>query len=220
MAKKPAYVAIADGLRERIVSQELPAGARLPSERELVDRFGVARMTVRHALDMLQDEGLIERRRGRTGGTFVRATPPSLELTSVAGFEEHFALSGAEVASTHTTAVPAPSVVASAFHIPAGTEVNEREVLYASNGQPVLFATAYTLPGGPNNETSGEKPVRREDILTASRATDRECEALGLARGAVVQKVSRSSYAGDQLAEYTLITLRPDAAQLRAVTGA
>lgn len=217
MARKPAYMVIGDELREQIITQELPAGARLPSERELVDRFGVARMTVRHALDMLQDEGLIERRRGRTGGTFVRATPPSLELTSVAGFEEHFALSGAEVVSTRTTAVPAPSVVAAAFHIPAGTEVNEREVIYASDGQPVLFATAYTVPGGP--ESTG-KPVRREDILTATRATDRECEALGLARGAVVQKVSRSSYAGDQLAEYTLITLRPDAAQLRAVTGA
>ncbi|MEH0147362.1 GntR family transcriptional regulator [Corynebacterium sp. Q4381] len=218
MAKKPAYMVIGDELREQIVSQELPAGARLPSERELVDRFGVARMTVRHALDMLQDEGLIERRRGRTGGTFVRATPPSLELTSVAGFEEHFALSGAEVVSTQTTAVPAPSVVAAAFDIPAGTEVFEREVIYASDGQPVLFAAAYTLPGGP--EAAGNAPVRREDILTATRATDRECEALGLARGAVVQKVSRSSYAGDQLAEYTLITLRPDAAQLRAVTGA
>lgn len=218
MAKKPAYMVIGDELREQIISQELPAGARLPSERELVDRFGVARMTVRHALDMLQDEGLIERRRGRTGGTFVRATPPSLELTSVAGFEEHFALSGADVASTSTTTVPAPTVVASAFGIPAGTEVDEREVIYASDGQPVLFATAYTLPG--TAEQAADKPVRREDILTATRATDRECEALGLARGAVVQKVSRSSYAGDQLAEYTLITLRPDAAQLRAVTGA
>lgn len=220
MAKKPAYMVIGDELRERIVSQELPAGARLPSERELVERFGVARMTVRHALDMLQDEGLIERRRGRTGGTFVRATPPSLELTSVAGFEEHFALSGAEVASTRTTTVPAPSVVATAFDIPAGTEVNEREVMYASDGQPVLFATAYTLHGEPEGEGRGSQPVRREDILTASRATDRECEALSLARGAVVQKVARSTYAGDQLAEYTLITLRPDAAQLRAVTGA
>lgn len=39
--------------------------------------FGVARMTIRHALDILQMEGLIERRRGRTGGTFIRSLPRS-----------------------------------------------------------------------------------------------------------------------------------------------
>lgn len=76
---------IADSLRSRIESKVLKPGERFPTERELVQEFGVARMTVRHALDILQIEGLIDRKRGRTGGTFVRAIPPTLSLTSEHG---------------------------------------------------------------------------------------------------------------------------------------
>ncbi|MGH3413134.1 MAG: GntR family transcriptional regulator [Marmoricola sp.] len=48
---------------------DLPPGAALPSERELAERFGVARMTVRVQLDRLAQRGLVYRHRGR--GTFV-----------------------------------------------------------------------------------------------------------------------------------------------------
>ncbi|WIM72004.1 GntR family transcriptional regulator [Corynebacterium suedekumii] len=78
-----AYLVIADELRARIERGDLTAGDKLPAERELVEEFHVARMTVRHALDILQLEGLIDRRRGRTGGTFVRSVPPVVELTRI-----------------------------------------------------------------------------------------------------------------------------------------
>lgn len=81
--RKPAYLLISDALREKIETGQLRPGDRLPTERELVQEFGVARMTVRHALDILQIEGLIDRRRGRTGGTFVRSIPPVAELTTL-----------------------------------------------------------------------------------------------------------------------------------------
>ena len=48
MATKPAYLRIAETLRTRIESHELKPGDKLPPERELVDQFNVARMTVRH----------------------------------------------------------------------------------------------------------------------------------------------------------------------------
>ena len=73
---------IADSLRSKIESGELQPGDRFPTERELVQKYNVARMTVRHALDIVQIEGLIDRKRGRTGGTFVRATPPTLSPVS------------------------------------------------------------------------------------------------------------------------------------------
>ncbi len=50
----------------------VPAGGRLPAERELAERLGVSRVTLREVLRVLQDEGLVESRRGRYGGTFVR----------------------------------------------------------------------------------------------------------------------------------------------------
>lgn len=69
--KQPAYLRIADEVRSWIESGQYAPGARLPHERAMVEQFGVARMTVRHALEILENEGLIDRRRGRTGGTFV-----------------------------------------------------------------------------------------------------------------------------------------------------
>jgi DNA-binding FadR family transcriptional regulator len=49
----------------------VPGGERLPAERELAERLGISRVTLREVLKVLQDEGLVESRRGRYGGTFV-----------------------------------------------------------------------------------------------------------------------------------------------------
>ncbi|MGP3949078.1 FadR/GntR family transcriptional regulator [Streptomyces sp. 7N604] len=53
----------------------VPYGERLPAERELAERLGVSRVTLREVLRVLQDEGLVESRRGRYGGTFVLQRP-------------------------------------------------------------------------------------------------------------------------------------------------
>jgi DNA-binding FadR family transcriptional regulator len=63
----------------------LPPGTRLPAERELCARFGIARSTLRQALVALGQSGHLRATRGRGGGTFVAdpqppATPPSPEL--------------------------------------------------------------------------------------------------------------------------------------------
>ncbi|MFH8345556.1 FadR/GntR family transcriptional regulator [Streptomyces sp. NPDC018045] len=50
----------------------VPGGGRLPAERELAQRLRISRVTLREVLKVLQDEGLVESRRGRYGGTFVR----------------------------------------------------------------------------------------------------------------------------------------------------
>src|SRR5438067_1810851 len=52
-------------------------GERLPSERELADRLGVSRVTLREAIRALADAGYVESRRGRYGGTFVNDTLPT-----------------------------------------------------------------------------------------------------------------------------------------------
>jgi GntR family transcriptional regulator len=65
----PEYQRIRDALREQLTNGTLRPGDRMPTERELVERFGVAHMTVRHAVDGLVRDGLVVRRRG--SGTFV-----------------------------------------------------------------------------------------------------------------------------------------------------
>lgn len=62
--------ALAARLEERILSGELPAGAKLPSERQLAERFGMSRTVVREALRSLIERNLVEVQPGR--GAFVR----------------------------------------------------------------------------------------------------------------------------------------------------
>jgi DNA-binding FadR family transcriptional regulator len=70
-----AHEEVAEQIRRQIALRLVaPAGA-LPPERELARLFGVGRATVQRAIGVLEAEGLVERRRGRTGGTFVVGAP-------------------------------------------------------------------------------------------------------------------------------------------------
>jgi len=66
---------VAAALRQEIDSGALAVGQQLPPERELAERHGLARNTLRRVLQVLEDEGLLERHVGR--GTFVRALSPA-----------------------------------------------------------------------------------------------------------------------------------------------
>ena len=70
---EPVYRQLARILREQIRAGELRAGAALPSEASLSQRFGVGRDAVRDALSALRGEGLVITTRGI--GTFVRGSP-------------------------------------------------------------------------------------------------------------------------------------------------
>lgn len=63
---------LANELRERILSGELPEGTALPPERELVQQTQMSRPTVREALRILEVQGLVRIKAGRTGGAFVQ----------------------------------------------------------------------------------------------------------------------------------------------------
>jgi GntR family transcriptional regulator len=69
----PLYVQIADLIRQRIARGQWKAGDRLPTLEELVGEFGVARVTVRQAMDIVSAEGLVTRQQGK--GTFVAMAP-------------------------------------------------------------------------------------------------------------------------------------------------
>jgi GntR family transcriptional regulator len=77
------YQQIADDLRAAIGRGELAPGTALPSERDLVDRYGTTRGTVRRAFNVLVGEGLIVAQHGR--GVFVRCQPVVHRL----GHERH-----------------------------------------------------------------------------------------------------------------------------------
>lgn len=67
-----AFEEVASQIREQLTKGALKPGDRLPSERELAEQFGLSRNTVREALRSLEMSGILEFRKGATGGAFVR----------------------------------------------------------------------------------------------------------------------------------------------------
>lgn len=78
-AMTPMYVQLANVLRERIRSGEIPVGRRLPSQSELEAETGgtVSRRTIKTALEVLAAEGLVQGVQGK--GVFVIALPAPAE---------------------------------------------------------------------------------------------------------------------------------------------
>nr|WP_246620215.1 FCD domain-containing protein [Streptomyces corallincola] len=91
----------------------VPAGERLPAERELAERLGISRVTLREVLRVLHDQGLVESRRGRYGGTFVLPRPDGaggaellrrmagVDLEDVLRFREVLEVGAAEQCARH-----------------------------------------------------------------------------------------------------------------------
>jgi len=86
------YLAIADDLRRQLASGELAAGRLLPSESELGRAYAASRVTVRKALDVLREEGLVDARQGF--GWFVSAAPVEQTLGRLGTIEAQLAASG------------------------------------------------------------------------------------------------------------------------------
>ena len=79
------YRAIAEDVRRRVVDGEYAAGSLLPSEAELGAEFDASRVTVRRALEVLRDEGLVDARQGF--GWFVASAPLRQSLGRLATIE-------------------------------------------------------------------------------------------------------------------------------------
>lgn len=91
-SKQPIYLQLAAEFRRNIAQSIWAPGARIPSLEALMAQYRVARMTIRNALGILEEEGYI--RRGRGVGTFVRANLPTVaELQIPSNWEETVALS-------------------------------------------------------------------------------------------------------------------------------
>lgn len=76
------YQVLADQLREELARNGGRSGRRLPTEQELAQRYQLSRQTVRHALRLLEEEGLIQRRQG--SGSFATGLLPNVVPRQVA----------------------------------------------------------------------------------------------------------------------------------------
>ena len=74
---RPAYEVVVDRLRRSILLSVYRPGDKLPPERVHAERLGVSRVTLREAIRVLEGEGLVEARRGATGGVVVLEHAPA-----------------------------------------------------------------------------------------------------------------------------------------------
>lgn len=138
---------IAERLRERLLTGELPAGAQLPSEPELARELGVSRSSLRAAIALLEADGLLQRIHG--SGTFVTDQPLLRnDLSRNFGVSEMVAAAGLRpgTAEAHAGLEPAPAEIAAAFAIAPGTPVSALRRVRTADGRPVVDSTDWCLP--------------------------------------------------------------------------
>jgi GntR family transcriptional regulator len=143
---RPKYGQIADQLREAISSGQYPTGSTLPAITELMTQYGVARDTVRGAINLLANEGLVTPQRGV--GTVVRDTEPvSLNYTAQSTpqtWQQQTAGAGQDVVIT-TGWENADEDIASRLQIPPGSEVVHR-VRHFTKGSGIAQVTDQWIP--------------------------------------------------------------------------
>ncbi|NEQ54319.1 MAG: phosphonate metabolism transcriptional regulator PhnF [Leptolyngbya sp. SIO3F4] len=141
----PLYLQIADELRRNIEESVFNVGDQLPTELELSKRFGVHRHTLRRAVDVLRQEGIVDVERGR--GTFVVA-PIALPIGKRVRFNE--ALKAQSLAPTREVLrivdIKADPKLAQKLEIDLGASVILLERLYLVDELPIDVSSSH-FPG-------------------------------------------------------------------------
>lgn len=143
--KKPAYMRVYETLKAAIAKDYAP-GDFLPPEPELEKGFGVSRITIRHAMQLLAAEGYVSIRQGR--GTMV--TIPSVRgaTNPITSTSEVLMQAGYHVKTVDThidTVIPDASVL-KCLWLPEDTPVTRLQRLYVGNGRPFSLITNHINP--------------------------------------------------------------------------
>jgi GntR family transcriptional regulator len=211
------------GILEQLIDTELNAGDAIPSERALVVRLGVSRVTVRQAIADLVEAGVLERVHGK--GTYVTGpqVDSRLHLTSFSREMRDRGLLPATVVLS-AREEPADDDVAYALRIRPGRPVVRVERLRTADGTPMAYEVGFypsaLFPGLLQRElgalydvfaseygvvvTSGEQTVRAES------ADAHQARILGIAKRAPLLVQERVTHAGERAIELSTSWYRAD----------
>ena len=214
---RPLYKQVKDRLLELLADGSVPPMGKLASERELVERYGVSRITVRQAMRELVAEGHLRSHPGKGFYATGRSSAPAFELELLRSFtataQHHGFRPGGRLISGEI--VPADRPLASALHIRVGAAVVALRRLRLLDDLPVAIAQdwmpAVSVPNllaldwrSGNRSLYDELrhryrllPTRGETVLSARLADGDEAELLELSRPAPVLIVDQIAYAFD-----------------------
>lgn len=213
---------IADDVRLDIIGGKLEQGAKLPSEAELAERFSANRHTVRRALAVLAEEGVVRAEQGR--GTFVdEARRLSYRIGRRTRFSEGLAgqTRGTKGVLLGRSEETASAGVARALGLRVGAKLVRLETLTLADGRPLSrgtswfakarfagIAEAYGETGSITRALSGfgvDDYVRQSTRISARYATAEETRDLKLAPGRVLLVTEIvDADAADQPIQYAL----------------
>lgn len=209
-----ASIEIRDYLADLIAAEKLVINARLPSERELVERFDSTRITVRDALSKLESEGLIYRSNRR--GWFVAPSRLEYDPSSRVNFYMLAAQQQKEPA-THLISqrcIKGPATAREKLQVNAGEKLIELIRLRSLDGRPVLYEIIYLpekrfpgllkqhLEGSLTTLMNNEYDVviaHEDNRIRVSVVYDDVADALALINGAPCLGIERLRYEGEQI---------------------
>jgi GntR family transcriptional regulator len=230
----PLYLQLKSSLIDEINSGGYAPDQRLPSERELCERYNVSRITVRQAMSELIRDGMVYAVVGK--GTFVCEPKINQELRSLTGFTQDVRRRGGQPGSQMIEArlVNAGARLAQKLRVAQGAELVLLARLRLSDGVPLALETAYlphTLCPGllQYDLTTGSlyaalenhynlRLVRAEQAITAGLASSNELALLQLHPPAPILRIERTTFTAQDLAvEVVESAYRSDRYQFRAI---
>ena len=229
---EPLWHQLAEALRARIASGEWPAGHKIPPEDQLGDTFAVSRITVRHAVQTLEAEGLLRRDQGR--GTFVRDARLVAGATGLTSFTDEVARLGVRAGSRllDASVVRASAEVAQALDLPEGADVHCIRRLRLGDGSPMGIQTAFIrVDRAPDlrfgnddaslyavlRERHGVVPSEAAEVYRVAAASEEDAAILEIAPGSPVFVVERTTVDERGPFEFTVSTMRGDRYEIRSV---
>ncbi|MFF9894880.1 GntR family transcriptional regulator [Streptomyces longispororuber] len=218
--RQAKYQRIAAELRAGIEAGDYEPGQRLPGENDLMAAHGVARMTARQALALLQAEGLVEARKG--AGVFVRDFKPirrrGVERLAHAQWGAGRSVWAADVGerdlvvdSVEVAEEDAPAAVADILGLGEEGRVCVRRRRFVLDDKPVLLSVSYlsaelvretpiaqpdTGPGGTyaRLEELGRRPVRFREEVRSRMPNSEESAHLRMSPGMPVMLIGRTAF--------------------------
>ncbi|MCJ8142021.1 phosphonate metabolism transcriptional regulator PhnF [Ancylobacter sp. A5.8] len=222
---------ITERIEADIAEGRLTPGQRLPTEMEMAERFGVNRHTLRRALAMLTEQGLVEATPGR--GTFVKEAPLRYPIAARTRFSEIVSSEGrapgGRVVGSHLER--ASPDIALALRLAPGADVLRLDMVREADGVPITLGTHWydaercrdldLLAAATGSVTRALEAIgitdyrRLETRITARAADEEERRLLSLQPGRTVMVVeSLNGDAQRRPLQYTRARFSADRVQL------
>lgn len=223
----PAYLQLKTQLLNAIDTGQLPAGVALPSERELAEKLGLSRMTVRRAFEMLVTEKQLEQRQG--SGTYVSEKQLEQTIDRVLGFVDEARNLGFKAGSIllNCSKIKVSKRVREALNTAEDSAVLSLKRLRTADDEPLALQTAHLIPELADLSLDllakhkslyktlqlqfGKVPHAARQTVVARQPTTLECQLLNISQDIPVLEIERTTLdENNQPFEYVLSSYRSD----------